>query len=1131
MSTEEIIVDIQDDNPDTMTINRNGMITSYESFYMDIGYAKLLTATDAAKDYFGPQIIDTYLDSFVTQSFNGTVNIDEAKNVKSSIATIAQHINANKPDPIIIPIVSKTSTSLGLIGTQVISGYVEQFYDSGPKKVFIPPEPKIVGTIGGHIDPLSKGFTNKSWPPIGTTIKFTQRYCERVGLPEGFSMETITKNSTDSTVNSANGNPVSGTLTASITISYRFGVNSKKVIQTFGPLNSGDTTGDTSDELVSKYTVGNKKKNIIINDSKTSAEDRFLYFLYKELGDFVQVLIYTIACHCNAITKLLYILLTTDYIVYLRLRAFLQHVLYTGVRAGVKSGQAIYWHNFPELLSFPAIKQRLKTYNESLYYDILHHNIANLNYLCKIRFGLNKLKKLKKTIEEKKAHNKQAKRILHIFSLWVPNKRLRGKFPSMYKKIYLSRIASGCNYYTPNESNDTNDENNDEILNTIIGNINILINEIINKIIELIIFYKYYSKLLENCDSGTINLPCLVVRVAETIKLRHDLIEELRKIFTDIEDIESITFETLLDKIDGKLAIVEIIDKEYDSLASTESVASTESAASRASIPSIPSADGQSIEAILINNCPGAMPSYGGAHPDDDSMGVDASSFLPLLPVAAPDDFAMSDLGSSSASAGQLPTGPSPPGPSPPGPSPPGPSPPGQLPPSPSSGGLDTDLPMQIKGINNLIKKIASLKDNYQSTTYFSIISTSQVIIINPKFLINEYEYEYEYEYESNIIPYTIGARGTDIIDNELESVYAMLELELEAEKISPAKGGSGSQVTKKHLKINIQGKNNNRKNVTKKYRKMIKSRNKVMTGGVKRRGVNLGSVLLQRPKDDVPDYIRIMSKEEEDEDNNLLNYLMRATPNSLITDRMNVEHVKTSNMSQEDFIWYVAEQIVSKFDPINNYKPQEMTTLVYDIIVNKNIEFEELLATFFIPYNVNNSIINKANISESENFMSICETLPKEIPEAEAEAVMGEVEAEAVEYAGMSEIGQPFSSPVVPLLQKTVSSASAASSAASSVLSDEAVEEAGMSDVGQPFSSPVVPLLQKTVSAASDSSALSGAPSNKSMELGGGYSGINKKKNKSRKNKKTRRKTRRNTRRKSKKIKTRKNKQIRRKH
>ena len=1082
MSTNTITVGIAQDNNDTMTINKDGIITRHESFYMDIGYAQQLTVTDVAKD--GPQLDDTHLVSFETQSFNGTVNIDEAKNVKSSIATIAAHINTNKPDPIIIPIVSKTSTTLGLIGTQVISGYVKQFYDSGPKKVFIPPVPEIVGTIGGEIDPLRKGFTNTSWPPEGTRLIFNTEFCERVGLPKGFSMETITKNSTESTPNA------SGTLTASITFKYTFNGSSEEVTQTFtsGSVNPAYYTGDTPPgKLISKYTVGNNKKNKEINNPKTSPKDRFLYFLYKELGDFVQVLIYTIACHCNAveqaslgaIIKLLYILLTTDYIVYLRLRAFLQHVLYTGVRAGVKSGQAIYWHNCPELLSFPVIKERIETYNESLYYDILHHNIANLNYLCKIRFGLNKLKKIGKTIQEKKAHNKQAKRILHIFSLWVPNKRLRGKFPSMYKKIYLSRIASGCNYYTPNESNDTNDENNDEILNTIIGNINILINEIINKIIELIIFYKYYSKLLENCDIGTINLPCLPQSVAQTIKLRDDLKAELRKIFTDIEAIESITFETLLDKIDGKLAIVKIIDKEYDSLASTESVASTESAASRASIPSIPSADGQSIEAILINNCPGAMPSYGGAHPDDDSMGVDASSFLPLLPVAAPDDIAMSDLGSSSASAGQLPTGPSPPGP----------SPPGQLPPSPSSGGLDTDLPMQIKGINNLIKKIASLKDNYQSTTYFSIISTSQVIIINPKFLINEYEYEYE----SNIIPYTIGARGTDIIDNELESVYAMLELELDGEKISPVKGGSGSQVTKKHLKINIQGKNNNRKNVTKKYRKMIKSRNKVMTGGVlKRPGPNLVGELLQRPKDVVPDYIRIMSNEEEAEDEDASNYLTRATPNSLITDRMNVEHVKTSNMSQEDFIWYVAEQIVSKFDPINNYKPQEMTTLVYDIIVNKNIEFEELLATFFIPYNVNNSIINKANISESENFMSICETLPEEIPEAEAEAqaeaVMGEVEAEAVEYAGMSEIGQPFSSPVVPLLEKTVS-------------------------------------------AASDSSVLSGAPSNKSMELVGGYSGINKKRNKSRKNKKTRRKTRRNTRRKRKKIKTRKNKQIRRKH
>jgi hypothetical protein len=50
-------------------------------------------------------------------------------------------------------------------------------------------------------------------------------------------------------------------------------------------------------------------------------------------------------------------------------------------------------------------------------------------------------------------------------------------------------------------------------------------------------------------------------------------------------------------------------------------------------------------------------------------------------------------------------------------------------------------------------------------------------------------------------------------------------------------------------------------------------------------------------------------------------------------------------------------------------------------------------------------------------------------------------------------------------------------------------------------------------------------------IEFGGGYSGINKKKHKSRKNKKTRRNTRRNTRRKTKKIRTRKNKQVRRKH
>jgi hypothetical protein len=1073
MNTGEITVDVLATNSNTMTIEKNGMITTYESFYMNTGYAKLLTATDTAKDYLSTQNNNTHLDSFVTQSFNGTVDVEQAKKVTSSIATIADHINADKPDQIIIPIVSKTSTSLGLLGTQVMSGYDEQFYDSGPKKVFIiPPEPKIVGTIGGHIDPLKKGFINKSWPPKDTTIKFSERYCKRVGLPEGFSMETKTKNSTDSKDNPVTGNPDSGTLIASITIKYRFNGNSKEVTQTF-PVNSSDTdtTGDTPPgDLVSKYILGNIKKNKKINASTTSAEDRFLLFLYKELGDFVQVLIYIIACQCNAtehdlasqasvaaIIKLLYILLTTDYIVYLRLRAFLQHVLYTGVRAGVKSGQAIYWHNCPELLSFSTIKQRLETYNKSLYYDILHHNIANLNYLCKIRFGLNKLKKfdktIQKTIQEKKAHNKQAKRILQFFSLWVPNRMIRGKFTSKYKKIYLSRIASGCNYLTSDESNDTN---NDEILDKIIGNINILINEIINMIIELIIYHKYYSELLEKCDIGRINLPCLAESVARTIKLRLDLIEELRNIFTDIEDIDSILFETLLDKINGTLVIVETIDDIY-------ALASTESDASRASIPS---ADGQSIEAILINNCTGAPPD---GSMDDGSMDDSASISLPppppplpVAPAPAPDDIAMGYLGSSSASAGPSSSGPSSSG--------------------SSSSGLDTDLRMQIQGINNLINKIASLKEKYQSTTYFSIISTSQVIIINPKFLIIKYESEDEFEDESKdefedeskdesedeskIIPYTIGARGNDIIDNELKSVYAMLELELVGEQKSPAKGGSGSQVTKKHLKINIQGKNNNRKNVTKKHRKMIKSRNKVMTGGAgeKRQGPNLVSELEQRPKDEVPDYIRTMSNEELAEDNDPSNYLTQALPNS--ATRMTLEHVETFNMSQEDFIWYVAEQIVSKFAPINNYTTQEMTTLVYDIIVNENITFQELLDTFSIPYDINyNTIINNAKIPVSENFVSICDRLPGEIPEPEPEAVM--VDAE-------------------PL-----------------------------------FNSPV-PQPKKSESAVS-------------VEFDGGYSGINKKKHKSRKNKKTRRntrhKTRHKTRRKTKKIRTRKNKQVRRKH
>ena len=1048
-----IIVSIDPNDTTLMTIQRDNKIQT-STLLIDTPTAQLLTATDVGKDFFlnGAKTSDMQVpfEMFVKQSFGIAVDASKAQNVKSTLGEVATIIDPQTASPIKIIIASKTSLNGGLLGTQVINGYAEQFYDSGNRKVFIGKQPDTVGTLGTLIDTGKKIETNKLWPPTDTTVEFTQDYCTRVGLPLGFKMETTTINSDIANANAG----------ASVTFNYNFEGATHSSNETFS------VTGNPnpSSNPFSQYLVGNKKKNRFILQASKSNLEKYSYFLFKELGDFTQVLLYHIASRCNAqdqdaitnLIKRLFILITTDYVVYLRLRAFLEHVLYTGVRAGVKSGEAIFLHNCPEPLSFLVIIERLQIYNTSLYYDILHHNIANLNYLCKIRFGLHKLKINGKDESEKKANNKQARRILHFFSLFIPNK---GRTTTaLYKKIYLSRFASGCKYINEDVTH------NDDILETIIGNINIIISRIIDQITDLIILKKYYSELLENCSSGTNNLPCLYPTTI--IEVRDDLKTQLSKIFTERTLIDTNDFEKFLTKTEEAMKAeqaMKTIETEIDDLFTSPKV--TQSTGT-----TIPIAE--TLKANCISIVSGAFPTADLPMPPSVDLPMAPSADLPMAPSA---DLPM-------APSADLPMPPSVDLPMPPVPGP--------------GDGPEVKLDEQITGINDLIINIASLKA-YESSAIISIIAKDRFHIIDPRFLIIEGR------------DYTIGARGQDIIDDEVVTVYKMLEKQLVSENQQSTKGGMGSRVTKKHLKSHTQGKDNNIKNDTKKRRKMIKSRNKVITGGVKRpvpvpvpaSGLEPSR---QKSRDTRPDYITKMDTEEEDEDvNNVLNINRQEYVSQLSKYRMNKDDVEMSDMSQEDFIWYVATQIVKKFDTDDT-----MTRLVYDSIVKQDVLIEDLLNAFHIPYDEEVDAIAKADIFDGvTDIMTICHTLPEEMPGShEAEPGMFEADAESLSEAD----------------------AELLSEAEAELLSEA---EATSGDGSQSQENPVLVTPIRSGSVGSNtSSVLSSARTASSMNVDGGYSGINKKRNKSRKNKKTRRKTRRNTRRKTKKIRTRKNKQVRRK-
>ena len=180
-----------------------------------------------------------------------------------------------------------------------------------------------------------------------------------------------------------------------------------------------------------------------------------------------------------------------------------------------------------------------------------------------------------------------------------------------------------------------------------------------------------------------------------------------------------------------------------------------------------------------------------------------------------------------------------------------------------------------------------------------------------------------------------------------------------------------------------------------------------------------------------------------------------------------------TIDVRQDHLLLYAAEQIATKLTHITSKDFIFMFKIVYEMLVALKQPIIEILYTFKIPYKNMEIEINTRGL-ELENIIQY-------YPDAEA-IYLDEYDLRI--------LTQPIFTPL-------------------------------------PQAPLVLPRSGSVVSSASTQLGFESSKSNASMEFDGGYSGINKKKHKSRKNKKTRR----NTRRKPKKIRTRKNKQVRRKH
>ena len=466
----------------------------------------------------------------------------------------------------------KGSTSKGTIpATQILNPTQYKYvgYDTGPhgSTVFINGNlPKIICTVASMMDTASADISTKTfWPPLNGnpnvphTLIIETSVCERLGLPIGSKITIVTKMQ-------------GGKSHYDYTFESKMFKDEESIHATLISPNVENNSVD-----LKKYLVGNKKKNIEINDEHTPQDDRNKYLLFKELSDILTILIFFIFLMVDHKPKD-GIVLSVDKIVLLRCMFFNLACLCTGIRQNVLPGHATYYYYSINTLPFePAqVKEQILLNIKQLYDNILGHNLINMFYLSKLHLLLSEFASNPTT-----TFPKPKKVLLGYYYILVKKSsvtKVTKKKPTPNKKILdyllkngselstddadffetrLSHYTTGCYRDLAGESIELNREQTIEIIEQILRNIQKVIDSITTNCIKMIRIYQYWFNVIKDAantiiptKSGPSKNPSSKKDIAHAIdKAIQDAIQDSIKLkrALKIENIIKIITELLME--------------------------------------------------------------------------------------------------------------------------------------------------------------------------------------------------------------------------------------------------------------------------------------------------------------------------------------------------------------------------------------------------------------------------------------------------------------------------------------------------------------------------------------------------------------------------------------------------------
>jgi hypothetical protein len=339
------------------------------------------------------------------------------------------------------PNLVKDSTSGGL-GTQILDStqYDNYGLDCGPYGTTVfkgTSLPEIISTVASMLDSATTSVINsKFWPPLqGSNDKpnlltIDSAVCERLGLP------------LESYISCFASRTAPGT--SPITYNYCFSAEMfpNKVLH--------DTITQPGDHLNStfkNFLKGNAEKNKAINKDTTSPEDRLKHLLFKELGDLLGLLFFTIF---SKVENKRTITLSVDKTWLYRAMVYGEKCLCTGIIKGKKKGHSNYWLYTPssEPYTMDMVRTILGDSIIGLLLNILNHNMLQMHYLKKLKTGL----------ETKNAD------ILTCYTIMIKNimgtgrqSKTPSKFGGVIKQSVptnLARMAKAVFVFHPDEPNE-----------------------------------------------------------------------------------------------------------------------------------------------------------------------------------------------------------------------------------------------------------------------------------------------------------------------------------------------------------------------------------------------------------------------------------------------------------------------------------------------------------------------------------------------------------------------------------------------------------------------------------------------------------------------------------------------------